>query len=136
MGMDNLRQDLRHSVRSLLRAEFAGGIDVRRDYDVSMPEVIGDSEQLIQAVLNVARNAAQSVMAQGRGTIEFRTRVVRQITIARRHYRLALDLQVIDDGPGIPAEIRDKVFNPLVSIRRASLCRCTLRRKKDTRQLS
>jgi two-component system nitrogen regulation sensor histidine kinase GlnL len=102
-------------VRSLLTAEFAAGVEVRRDYDVSVPDVIGDIEQLIQAVLNVARNAAQAVMDQGGGTIEFRTRVARQITIARRYHRLALELQVIDDGPGIPAEIRDKVFNPLVS---------------------
>ncbi len=102
-------------VRSLLTAEFSDSVGVRRDYDVSVPDVIGDIEQLIQAILNVARNAAQAVMAQGGGTIEFRTRVARQITIARRHHRLALELQVIDDGPGVPAEIRDKVFNPLVS---------------------
>ena len=102
-------------VRSLLTAEFSDSVGVRRDYDVSVPDMIGDIEQLIQAILNVARNAAQAVMAQGGGTIEFRTRVARQITIARRHHRLALELQVIDDGPGVPAEIRDKVFNPLVS---------------------
>lgn len=96
-------------VRSLVRAEF--GRDVVRDYDPSLPEVMGDREQLIQAVLNIARNAAQA----GAETVTFRTRSVRQITILRQRYRLALELQVVDDGPGVPEEIRERIFNPLVS---------------------
>ncbi len=114
-------------VRSLILAEFSEGVAIRRNYDVSVPELIGDKEQLIQAILNIARNAAQALRAgpdgaSGRkpggepgGTIEFRTRVVRQVTIVRLRHRLALELQVIDDGPGVPEEIRDKIFNPLVS---------------------
>jgi two-component system nitrogen regulation sensor histidine kinase GlnL len=62
-------------------------------------------------VLNIARNAAQA----GAKTIEFRTRAVRQPTILRQRYRLALELQVLDDGPGVPDEIRERIFNPLVS---------------------
>jgi two-component system nitrogen regulation sensor histidine kinase GlnL len=96
-------------VRSLIRAEF--GRDVERDYDPSLPEVGGDREQLIQAVLNVARNAAQA----GGTTVTFRTRSVRQITILRQRYRLALELQVVDNGPGVPDGIRDRIFSPLVS---------------------
>jgi two-component system nitrogen regulation sensor histidine kinase GlnL len=96
-------------VRSLVKAEF--GVDIQRDYDPSLPEVLGDREQLIQAVLNIARNAAQ---AGSKGVI-FRTRAVRQITILRQRCRLALELQVIDDGPGVPEEIQDRIFNPLVS---------------------
>ena len=96
-------------VRSLVRAEF--GIEIVRDYDPSLPEVMGDREQLIQAVLNVARNAAQA----GSKTVVFRTRVLRQITILKRRCKLALELQVIDDGPGVPEEIQDRIFNPLVS---------------------
>jgi two-component system, NtrC family, nitrogen regulation sensor histidine kinase GlnL len=96
-------------VRSLVRAEF--GIEIVRDYDPSLPEIMGDREQLIQAVLNVARNAAQA----GSKTVIFRTRVLRQITILKRRCKLALELQVIDDGPGVPEEIQDRIFNPLVS---------------------
>jgi two-component system nitrogen regulation sensor histidine kinase GlnL len=96
-------------VRSLVKAEF--GIVVERDYDPSLPELVGDREQLIQAVLNVARNAAQA----GGSSIVFKTRAVRQTTILRQRHRLALELQVVDDGPGVPAEIQDRIFNPLVS---------------------
>ena len=96
-------------VRSLLRAEF--DIDAQRDYDPSLPELVGDREQLIQATLNIASNAAQA----GARSIVLRTRAVRQITIVRQRYRLALELQVVDDGPGVPAEIQEKIFNPLVS---------------------
>ena len=104
----SIHEVLEH-VRSLVRAEF--GIDIARDYDPSLPDFMGDREQLIQAVLNIARNAAQS----GARTIAFRTRSVRQQTILRQRHRLALELQVIDDGPGVPEEIQDRIFNPLVS---------------------
>jgi two-component system nitrogen regulation sensor histidine kinase GlnL len=96
-------------VRSLLKAEFS--LEVHRDYDPSLPEIVGDREQLIQAVLNIARNAAQA----GGKTITFRTRAVRQMTILRHRHKLALELQVVDDGPGVPDEIQDRIFNPLVS---------------------
>ncbi|HEX5769001.1 MAG TPA: ATP-binding protein, partial [Burkholderiales bacterium] len=96
-------------VRSLVRAEF--GAEIVRDYDPSLPEVMGDREQLIQAVLNVARNAAQA----GSKTVIFRTRVLRQVTILKRRCKLALELQVIDDGPGVADEIQDRIFHPLVS---------------------
>jgi len=96
-------------VRSLVSAEF--GAEIERDYDPSLPPVHGDREQLIQTVLNIARNAAQA----GAAHIAFRTRAVRQITILRQRHRLALELQVIDDGPGVPAEIQERIFSPLVS---------------------
>jgi two-component system, NtrC family, nitrogen regulation sensor histidine kinase GlnL len=96
-------------VRSLVSAEF--GADIERDYDPSLPPVLADREQLIQTVLNIARNAAQA----GAAHIGFRTRALRQITILRQRHRLALELQVIDDGPGVPAEIQERIFSPLVS---------------------
>jgi two-component system, NtrC family, nitrogen regulation sensor histidine kinase GlnL len=96
-------------VRSLVGAEF--GADIERDYDPSLPSVLGDREQLIQTVLNIARNAAQA----GAAHIGFRTRALRQITILRQRHRLALELQVIDDGPGVPAQLQERIFSPLVS---------------------
>ncbi|MGE5387029.1 MAG: nitrogen regulation protein NR(II) [Betaproteobacteria bacterium] len=100
-------------VRSLLTAEFPAKLKVRRDYDTSLPELVGDREQLIQALLNIARNAAQAM--QGNGEIRLRTRALRQTTLAKRRYRLALEVQVIDNGPGIPEDIRERMFYPLVS---------------------
>ncbi len=96
-------------VRSLVKAEF--GAEIERDYDPSLPEALGDREQLIQAVLNIARNAAQA----GGKQVTFKTRALRQVTILRQRYRLALELLVVDDGPGVPEEIQDRIFNPLVS---------------------
>ena len=107
-------------VRSLLLAEFCSGVEILRDYDPSVPDIQGDKEQLIQVVLNISRNAAQALTSKENeggkgGGISFRTRAVRQITIVRHRYRLALELQIIDDGPGVPEQIRERIFNPLVS---------------------
>ncbi|MCX7673035.1 MAG: nitrogen regulation protein NR(II) [Thiobacillaceae bacterium] len=99
-------------VRNLLLAEYPQ-LAIRRDYDVSLPEVRGDLEQLIQAVLNIARNAAQAV--EGQGEVVLRSRAVRQITLAMKRWRLAVRVDVIDHGPGIPPEMQDKIFFPLVS---------------------
>lgn len=100
-------------VRSVVLAELPGGLTIRRDYDISLPALIGDKEQLIQVMLNIVRNAAQAM--QGKGRIVLRTRIARQITLIRRRHRLAILVQIIDNGPGIPSELRDKVFYPLVS---------------------
>ena len=105
-------------VRSLILAEFPKGLTVVRDYDTSIPEFRGDREQLIQAVLNIVHNAAQALVeriAEGDGQIVLRTRINRQITFGKQRYRLALELHVVDNGPGIPEEIKDRLFFPLVS---------------------
>ena len=102
-------------VRSLILAEMPEELDIARDYDVSLPLLKGDKEQLIQAALNVVRNAAQAL--EGRGCIVLRTRLARQVTLARKRYRQALLVQVIDNGPGVPASIAEKIFYPLVSAR-------------------
>lgn len=99
-------------VRSLVLAEM-DEIIVRRDYDTSLPPLVGDREQLIQAVLNVARNAAQAM--KGKGTIVFRTRIARQVTLHKKRHRHAICVQIVDDGPGIPPQIRERVFYPLVT---------------------
>ncbi len=105
-------------VRSLILAEFPRGLRVVRDYDASIPEFRGDREQLIQAVLNIAHNAAQALaerIAAGDAQIVFKTRVGRQVTFGKQRYRLALELHVIDNGPGVPDSIKDRIFFPLVS---------------------
>lgn len=104
--------DVLERVRRLILAEFPGMI-VRRDYDTSLPDITADREQLIQAILNISRNAAQAL--QGNGEICLRSRVARQVTLVKRRFKLALELQVIDNGPGIPDDIKDKIFYPLVS---------------------
>ena len=100
-------------VRSVVLAEMPGELIIQRDYDTSLPALIGDKEQLIQAILNIVRNAAQAM--QGHGRIVLRTRVARQVTLIKRRHRLAIMVQIIDNGPGIPAELSDKIFYPLVS---------------------
>ena len=100
-------------VTSNLAAEYPSGLLVKRNYDTSLPAISADREQIIQAVLNIARNAAQAV--QGNGEIEFRTRVARRVTIAKKMHKLAVSIQIIDNGPGVPEEIRDRIFFPLVS---------------------
>ncbi len=105
-------------VRSVILAEFPG-IAVRRDYDTSMPVLTGDREQLIQVVLNIARNAAQAIRDGGKdsgeGEIRLKTRIARQVTLARRRYRHAVQVDICDNGPGIPEDMRERVFQPLIS---------------------
>ena len=105
-------------VRSLILAEFPKGLIVERDYDTSIPEFRGDQEQLIQTVLNIAHNACQALAEQitkGDACLTFRTRIARQTTFGKQRYRLALELHVIDNGPGVPDSIKDRIFYPLVS---------------------
>ena len=100
-------------VRTLLLAEFPGQVTFVRDYDTSLPDIVGDKEQLIQAILNVARNAAQA--AGRRGQVRLVTRIARQVTIARQRFRHAIAVAIEDDGPGVPPELADRIFYPLVS---------------------
>jgi two-component system nitrogen regulation sensor histidine kinase GlnL len=105
-------------VRSLVLAEFPRGLKVVRDYDISIPDIRGDREQLIQAVLNIVHNAAHALserIAEGDAQIVLKTRINRQVTFGKKRYRLALELHVVDNGPGIPEEIKDRLFFPLVS---------------------
>ncbi|MGV8991619.1 MAG: nitrogen regulation protein NR(II) [Thiobacillus sp.] len=110
-GAVNIHEVLER-VRSLILAETPS-VALRRDYDISLPEIHADSEQLIQATLNVARNAVQAM--HGQGEIILKTRVARQITLESRRYQLGMLIEIIDNGPGIPDEIREQIFYPLVS---------------------
>ena len=105
-------------VRSLIVSEFPKGLRVIRDYDISIPEFRGDREQLIQAVLNIAHNAALALaekVNEGTAELTFKTRIARQSTFGKQRYRLALELHVIDNGPGVPDSIKDRIFFPLIS---------------------
>jgi two-component system, NtrC family, nitrogen regulation sensor histidine kinase GlnL len=105
-------------VGMLMLAEFPKGLRLVRDYDTSIPDFRGDKEQLIQVVLNIAHNAAQALCLQmqaGQAMLTFRTRVIRQVAIGKHVHKLALKLHVIDNGPGIPEHIKDRIFCPLVS---------------------
>ena len=105
-------------VRTLILAEFPKGLTVVRDYDTSIPEFRGDREQLIQTVLNIAHNACQALIEQiatNQARLTLMTRIARQVTFGKQRNRLALELHVIDNGPGVPDAIKDRIFYPLVS---------------------
>lgn len=114
----NIHEVTEH-VAALLEAETQGELPIIRDYDPSIPGILGDSEQLIQAVLNVTRNAMQSLKSAnmlGRGgCIRLRTRIQRHFTIGRDHHKVVCRLDIIDNGPGIPPEISHRIFYPMIS---------------------
>src|SRR5207248_7357927 len=102
-------------VASLVQAEFPD-VSVLSDFDISLPEFEADGEQLTQALLNVVRNGAQALQSiTGKREIRLTTRVARGVTLAKRRYRLALAVSVEDNGPGVPEELHDRIFYPLVS---------------------
>jgi two-component system nitrogen regulation sensor histidine kinase GlnL len=104
-------------VLSLIHAEYGDSIDCQRDYDPSLPDVEGDRGQLLQAILNVVRNAMQALHEHHtpHGTILLRTRVQRRLTIGKSQHRLVCRVDIIDNGPGIPAEMQDTIFYPMIS---------------------
>jgi two-component system nitrogen regulation sensor histidine kinase GlnL len=108
----NIHEICEH-VYHLLRAEAASAVLIERDYDPSLPNTMLDRHQAIQALLNVARNALQAVGGSGRITL--RTRALSNVNIGPARHRLVASVEVEDDGPGVPAEIRASIFYPLVT---------------------
>lgn len=100
-------------VRNIVLAENIADVAMHRDYDPSIPDIKGDPDLLIQALLNIVNNARQALGNQGNITI--RTRILRKFTIGQQQHRLVVKIDVIDDGPGIPADIKDKIFYPMVT---------------------
>jgi len=100
-------------VYHLLRAEARPAVSIERDYDPSLPNAMLDRHQMIQALLNVARNALQAVGDAGR--ITFRTRALSNVHIGPARHRLVASLEVEDNGPGVPDELRSSIFYPLVT---------------------
>lgn len=100
-------------VRSLVCVEVDERINLQRDYDPSIPAVEADMDQLVQALLNIIRNACQAL--PGQGTIILRTRVERKFTIGQNRHNLVARINVIDNGPGINEEMKEKIFFPMVT---------------------
>jgi two-component system nitrogen regulation sensor histidine kinase GlnL len=108
----NIHEICEHVFR-LLRSEARAGVLVERDYDPSLPNAEVDANQIIQALLNIARNALLAVGERGR--IVIRTRIAANVNIGTARHKLAASLQVEDNGPGVPPEIADTIFFPLVT---------------------
>jgi len=108
----NVHEICEHVYR-LLRAEAPRSISIERDYDPSLPDARLDRHQLIQALLNVARNALQAL--GGKGRIVLRTRARSNVSIGSIPHRLVASVQVQDDGPGVPPQLRSSIFYPLVT---------------------
>ncbi len=108
----NIHQVLER-VSQLVLAEEGSRIGVHRDYDPSLPPVIGDMDQLIQALLNIARNGARA--ATPKGNLVLRTRILRQFTIGNVRHRLVMLVEIEDDGHGIPLELQERIFLPMVT---------------------
>jgi two-component system nitrogen regulation sensor histidine kinase GlnL len=100
-------------VRQLVQVEAPAGVSLIRDYDPSIPGLYGDADQLIQAILNIVRNAAQAVGEKGKITI--RTRIHRQVTIGHHRHALAAKIDVVDNGPGIKPDLMNQIFYPMVT---------------------
>src|SRR5665213_166794 len=108
--------ELCEHVFHLLRSEAGAGIVIERDYDPSLPNAQFDRNEVIQALLNVARNALQAVEPAS-GRVVLRTRVLTNINIGTVRHRLVANIQVEDNGHGISPELQRSVFYPLVTTR-------------------
>lgn len=100
-------------VRSLVLVEVIEGLRIKRDYDTSLPDIMADPDMLIQAILNIVRNASQAMHQQGEITLK--TRIERNYTIGHQRYRLVLRADIIDNGPGVDEAIKEKIFFPMIT---------------------
>lgn len=110
----NVHELLDH-VFHLVRSEAPAGMVILRDYDPSLPLIALDRDQMIQVMLNLARNAVQVMATHGQLTL--RTRALTNVTIAEKRHRVVAALQFEDNGPGVPPELRETLFYPLVTAR-------------------
>jgi two-component system nitrogen regulation sensor histidine kinase GlnL len=108
----NILEVLEH-IRKIIHAAEPDRIKIRRDYDPSIPELMADRDLLIQAFLNIARNAVQAI--DGTGEITFRTRVGRQFTIGRITHALVVQVDITDSGHGIPRDLGETIFLPMIT---------------------
>lgn len=102
-------------VRQLVELDMSAEVHIERDYDPSLPNILMDTDQVEQAMLNIVSNAAQILSSQPQGIITIRTRTVHQANIHGQRHKLAARIEIIDNGPGIPSELQDTLFYPMVS---------------------
>ncbi|EJL6603924.1 nitrogen regulation protein NR(II) [Vibrio cholerae] len=102
-------------VRQLVELEAGENLVFERDYDPSLPNILMDTDQIEQALLNIVSNAAQILANQTHGVITLRTRTVHQANIHGQRHKLVASIEIIDNGPGIPPELQDTLFYPMVS---------------------
>lgn len=112
----NIHEVLEH-VTSLTEKEAAGSVTIDRSYDPSIPEIKGDRGQLVQVFLNVIRNAVQALSDKKteKPTIWIKTRIERNFTIRNRNHKMTCCVEIIDNGPGVPAGLLDRIFFPMIS---------------------
>lgn len=110
----NVHELLEYVVR-IVAAEDQRSLNIRRDYDPGLPEIELDRAQIVQAFLNIVQNAAAAL--EGQGTITLRTRAASNFTIGDTRHRVIASIEIEDDGPGIPRDLQDSVFYPLVTSR-------------------
>ena len=108
----NILEVLEH-IRKIVQAAEPERITIQRDYDPSIPELMADRDLLIQAFLNIARNAVQAI--DGAGEIIFRTRVGRQFTIGQITHPLVVQIDITDSGRGIPRDLGETIFLPMIT---------------------
>ncbi|MDC5703188.1 nitrogen regulation protein NR(II) [Vibrio europaeus] len=102
-------------VRQLVDLEVNQSVTIERDYDPSLPEILMDADQIEQALLNIVSNAGHILKNQSNSQITVRTRTVHQANIHGQRCKLAARIEIIDNGPGIPADLQDTLFYPMVS---------------------
>ena len=137
LKVHHIHEVVRHVI-SLVKAEYPEKITFHEEFDVSLPHLKGDREQLLQAILNIVRNASQAVTNTRNleistatsqmlnvptttvnfGEITISTGIKRQATVLKKIYPLAIDLKIQDNGPGVPEDIKNKIFFPLISGRK------------------
>lgn len=110
----NIHELLEYVLR-IVAAEDHKSLHIRRDYDPGLPDIDLDRDQMVQALLNLVRNAAAAL--DGQGTITLRSRAVNNFTIGERRHRVIASIEIEDDGPGIPRDLQESVFYPLVTSR-------------------
>ncbi|WP_284676486.1 nitrogen regulation protein NR(II) [Vibrio sinus] len=102
-------------IRQLIELELGNKVVIERDYDPSLPDIVMDTDQIEQALLNIISNAGQILSTQSHGKITIRTRTVHQANIHGHRHKLAARIEIIDNGPGIPTDLQDTLFYPMVS---------------------